>query len=136
MCWADVSGDNNITFETQAVYNNFDDRHYLGGFSRGWSSNLPANDYKEQDIRKAGFPEDYRTYTVGTSRADRLQVGKSYWVYRKQTKGNSKSDLAKVSGQAGYRRPIGCDSKWCIYGRTTRNMLPWDSHVVPGTTRW
>lgn len=127
---------NGVTMEPDAVFNNFDDQHYLGDIT-GWASDLP-DDYKDTQVSDCIplFPCNRKTYTVGTADVQRLQANTAYYTLIRTKPGNASSDTAALNFQAGKRFPEFCHKAWCVEPEETKFIIPeWDI-TVPGSHSW
>ncbi len=127
-CGAD---DHNITYEPDAVFDNYDGLHYFGD-KKSWASNLPR---KYNDTRYSDS-ENTPTYTVGSADALQLVASKTYFTLIRAAPGNTTTDRGTLVGQIGMRIPKPCYSTWCVFSNASRILVPaWDV-PVPGVLSW
>ena len=117
-----------VTFEPDFKTYNYDDKHYFKKTIESWSSNMP-DDYK--DTQFADGDDEY-VFTVGTSRASKLDADKEYRTYFRTEKGNASSDDGAIYLQRGNRTPSSCDSTWCIFAKGTKKYIAAWTLPIPG----
>ena len=118
------------TFEPDLTTYNYDGKHYFSKKIKSWSTSMPKG-YKDTAFADK---DEERTYTIGTSHADKLKPNTWYTTYFRATNGNSSTDTGKVYSQRGRRKISLCDSTWCIFGRDNNHSIePWEA-ALPGTT--
>lgn len=126
----------NITYEHEAVLNNYDGLNYFPPSSvatpRAVGSNLPR---KYWDVRVFDSGNELN-FAMGSADARRLVAGTQYWTYIRSKPGNASSDTAKISAQRGHRWPSFCYSTWCIYPDATNHVVPAWAFSVPGNYWW
>jgi hypothetical protein len=86
-------------------------------YDRYWSSNLP-NAYFDTP-----FLDKIDNFTVGTSRASKLENSKQYYTHVALRKGSVSSAKVIIKGQLGRRDPTWCDSPWCVWPSATTGSL-------------
>lgn len=89
----------------------------FANYDRYWSSNLP-NAYFDTP-----FLDKIDNFTVGTSRASKLENFKQYYTHVALRKGSARSAKVRIKGQLGRRDPTWCDSPWCVWARSTTSSL-------------
>lgn len=120
--------DGNVTFEPDFKTNNYDGKHYFTKTIQAWSSNM-SNDYKDTQFDDGN---DEWVFTIGTSRANKLDPDHEYRTYFRTNKGNTSADDGAIYPQYGHRTPSFCDSTWCIFGDATKKYIQaWDL-PIPG----
>jgi hypothetical protein len=117
-----------VTFEPDFKTYNYDDRHYFHKAIEAWSTTMPDG-YKDTQFGDSG---DEYVFTVGTSRAAKLDADHEYETYFRTQYGNAGSDDGAVYFQRGNRSPSWCDSTWCIFARDTNKYIKAWTLPIPG----
>lgn len=117
-----------VTFEPDFKTYNYDDRHYYRKTIEAWSTSMPDG-YKDTQFLDG---DNEYIFTIGTSRAGKLDPDKEYRTYFRTENGNTSSDDGAIYLQRGNRTPSYCDSTWCIFAQETKKYVAaWDL-PIPG----
>lgn len=117
-----------VTFEPDFKTYNYDDRHYFRKTIEAWSTSMPDG-YKDTQFLDG---DNEYIFTIGTSRAGKLDPDKEYRTYFRTEKGNTSSDDGAIYLQRGNRTPSYCDSTWCIFSRETKKYVAVWTLPIPG----
>lgn len=128
---ANLQCPDDVTYEAESIYDNYDGRTFLGG-KVDWSSNMPKDYFDTNFLDKA----NELNIAVGTSDARLLRPNVVYWTLVRTRLGNASTDRGKVQGQRGDRLPSICHRPACIFPDATARLLPAWRHSVPGFSEW
>lgn len=124
-CHANVTYEHEANFEGGVLQN-----YYLGRVISA-TSNMPRY-YRDTNLLEV----TERTWTIGTSDAQRLQCCRTYWTKIYTHPGQLTSDDGHIQAEKGRRGPEWCYSTNCVFKRAEEDIIaPW-YYSVPGRRTW